>query len=100
VFFFISLAVLALFWFAFVFILRDDHKKKSLIFIAVVIIIVYCFPACFLLSWLYIENAFITSKVLTIVLGLNLAILSALVTALLLSEVTEVLLVSVIVALY
>jgi hypothetical protein len=100
VFFFISLAVLALFWFAFAFILRDNYKERSLIFVAVVTITAYCFSACFLLSRLYAENAFIISKVSTVVLGLNLVILPALVAALLLLGVTEVLLVSVIVALY
>jgi hypothetical protein len=92
--------VLALFWFAFAFILRDDHKKKSLIFVAVITIIAHCFSAYFLLSWLYAGNAFITSKVLTVVLSLNLTILPALVTALLLPGVIKVLLISVIVAFY
>jgi hypothetical protein len=100
VFFFMSLAVLALFWLAFAFILCSDHEERSLIFLAVATITAYCFPACFSLSRLYAGNALITSKVSTFVLGLNLAILPASVAALLLLGVTEVLLVGVMVTIH
>lgn len=104
VFFFMSLAVLALFWLAFAFILRGDHEERSLIFVAVATITAHCFPACFSLSRLHEGNALwtssITSKVSTFVLGLNLTTLPASVAALLLPGVTEVLLVGVMVTLH
>jgi hypothetical protein len=100
VFFFMSLAVLALFWLAFVFILRGDYEERSLIFVAVVTTTAYCFPACFSLSRLYVANALMTSKVSTFVLGLNLAILPVSVATLLLPGVTEALLVGVMVTIH
>lgn len=85
---------------AFAFILRGDYEERSLIFVAIVTITAYCFPACFSLSRLHVGNALIVSKASTFVLGLNLAILPALVAALLLLGVTEVLLVGVMVAIH
>jgi hypothetical protein len=99
VFFFMNLAILALFWLAFAFILRDKHEERSLIFIAIAAITAHCFPACFSLHRLHAVKALI-SNVLTFLFGLNLAILPATVAALLLPGVTEVLLVGVIVTLH
>jgi hypothetical protein len=99
VFLFISLAVLVLFWLTFTFILRGDHEERSLIFIAIITITAYYFPACFSLKQLHVRNA-LESKVLTFVLSLNLATLPALIAALLLPGVTEVLLVGIIITLY
>ena len=100
VFFFMNLAVLALFWLAFAFILRSDHEERGLIFVAVATITAHCFPACFSLSRLHAGNALMTSKVSTFVLGLNLVTLPASVAALLLPGVTEVLLVGVMVTIH
>jgi hypothetical protein len=100
VFFFMSLAVLALFWLAFAFILRGDHEERSLIFVAVATITAHCFPACFSLRQIHEGNALKTAEVSTFVLSLNLATLPASVAALLLPGVTEVLLVGVMVTLH
>jgi hypothetical protein len=94
-----NLAMLALFWLAFTFILRGKHEERSLIFVAIVAITAHCFPACFSLRQLYAGKA-LTPNVSTLLFGLNLATLPASVAALLLPGVTEALLVGVIVTLH
>ena len=99
VFFVMNLAVLALFWLAFAFILRGDHEERSLIFVAIAAITAHCFPACFSLRQLHAGKA-LTSNLSTFLFSLNLATLPASVAALLLPGVTEVLLIGIIVTLY
>ena len=99
VFFVMNLAVLALFWLAFAFILRGDHEERSLIFVAIAAITAHCFPACFSLRQLHAGNA-LTSNLSTFLFSLNLATLPASVVTLLLPGVTEVLLVGVMVTLH
>jgi hypothetical protein len=99
VFFFMNLAMLALFWLAFACILRGKHEERSLIFVAIATITAHCFPACFSLRQLDAIKA-LTSNVLTFLFGLNLATLPTMVAILLLPGVTQVLLVGVMVTLH